>query len=119
NTDGYYESGGVPIATMTTVPFIEAEAGSNILIEKVVFLGYLDAASPPITCSHRAISYTGAAPSEPTTLEVQHCLFDGLKSAIEFTPNEGRINTLRVIKNRAYLLGDTTSGDPEDTCFVS
>jgi hypothetical protein len=115
NTDGYVSSG----ATMTTVPMIRAEVGSNLSIERVTFLGYLDAGQPPTTCTHRAVGYTGASPGKPTTLHIERCFFDGLKSAVEFTPAEGSLNSLRVEKSRAYLLGNPTSGNVQDTCFVS
>lgn len=115
NIDGYVTTG----ATMTTVPMIRAETGSNLSIERVTFLGYLDAGQPPTTCTHRAVGYAGSAPGKPTTLHIERCFFDGLKSAVEFTPIEGSLNSLRIEKSRAYLLGNPTSGNVQDTCFVS
>lgn len=120
NTDGYFESSGVAIPTMTTTGFLECEVGSNVVVEDCTFLGRVNPTFPPLEITKRGIFYAGTNPGKPTALFVKDCYFDMLQSAVEFDgPTEGNTDSLRVESCRARLFGDTTSGNREDVCFVS
>lgn len=114
NTDESYTSGGNPVPTMATVPMIDADVGSNLSIERVTFLGYYRSG---FGVTKRAIAYSGSA-SEPTILDVNHCVFDGFFGTIEFASSQGYKDILKVNKNRVYMFNDA-SVSLQDDAFVS
>jgi hypothetical protein len=91
---------------MSTVPMIQLERGSNVVIERVTFLGRTRDAAP-YEATYRGIAYTGANPSRPTMLHVKDCTFDVMKTAVEFTPQEGASDTLRIENCRARTVGES------------
>lgn len=114
NTDEAYLSSGNPVPTMTTVPMIEAEVGSNLDIERVTFLAYYRGG---FGVTKRAISYAGSS-FNATLLDINHCVFDGFFGTIEFVSGQGPKDILRVNKNRVYMFNDTSTS-LENDAFVS
>lgn len=84
NLSGSINSGHT---TQSTVPMISAKVGSNIVLERVTFLGRVNNGS--ITGRGKtlsAISYI-AGSGAASSLVVKDCSFDGVKLGIDFTGN--------------------------------
>jgi hypothetical protein len=101
---------------MSTSPMIQLECGSNVVVERVTFLGRTRNAGP-YEATHRGIAYTSSS-SRPTSLTVKDCTFDVVKSAIEFTATEGAADTLRITGCRARTVGELYAGNTTN-CFCS
>jgi hypothetical protein len=104
NMDGYsLDAFTAPKATMSTVPMIVCERGSNLFCERVTFLGRISNTNPPLVTTMRAIGYDAltASGGASTSLKCVDCYFDGMANAVFFDTTEGKLDSLRIEKCRA------------------
>lgn len=97
--------------------FILCDPGSHVYVDRVSFVGK-SADSYPYKASNRAILCDGASSSNSTILQVTNSYFDGVKCAIEFLPNQGALDFLRVENCRARTFGDAAGSD-NDNAFIT
>lgn len=120
NINSNVASGG---PSLSLTPMILCERGSHFSCDQVTFLGRMGTlgAGPnfgrPKTL--RAIGYTTGS-SEETTLVVENCTFDAMRTAIDFSPG-GSADHLVVNKCKARTFGteDATSTAAQNNCFVT
>jgi len=112
---------GSPSPVMSTVPMIQCDIGSSFECEEVRFIGRVDDGVPVAGRAKtlNAIGYTGALATS-THLTMRRCYFDGMRTAIDFQPNHGSIDSLTIDNCRARTFG-TESGVLTSglNCFVS
>ena len=87
--------GSNPIATMTSVPMIEMNEGTNFHCKNVSFFGRIN--KDPIDSSGRlktfcAISCISGSSTLATNLEIDHCYFDGMKIGVYYLPNNSDLD---------------------------
>lgn len=121
NLDGYVKTGSDPIATMQTVPMIDAEKSSHLVCDNVRFIGRIN--NGPVSGrakTLRAIGGYSTGGGIGSKLSVKRCFFDGFETAIRFTPNLGNLDHLTIERCRARTFG-TEGGSIalSDNCFVS
>jgi hypothetical protein len=112
---------GSPSPVMSTVPMIQCDIGSFFECEEVRFIGRVDDSVPVLnrTKTLQAIGYTGALATS-THLTMRRCYFDGMRTAIDFQPNHGSIDSLTVDKCRARTFGTESAVLTAGlNCFVS
>jgi len=115
NLNGTVASGG---PSMSTIPMIQMQHGANLRIEKCSFIGR--AVTGPVSVTHRVIAFTGLTTAGVgTTLHVNDCYIDGIKTAIDFDARQGDLDYLTVTNNRARTFGDGGLGTVQDRFFVT
>lgn len=96
-------------SSMITVPMIQCQVSSNFSCERVSFIGRLaNGAISGRAKTLAAIGYTTGG-GTGTTLTVKNCFIDGVKTGIDFNPNNGNIDNLVVDGCRGRFWG-TESG---------
>lgn len=117
NLNGAVASGG---PSMATVPMIRVENASNVICERVSFLGRL--ADGTVTnrlktlCAIKNISSDSTA---GTVLTIRECFMDGLKIGIDFQPGVGDTDFLTVENTKARLYGsDGGNTTVSNNCFI-
>lgn len=124
NLDGYVESLGSPIATMTTVPMIRCTRGSHLTCDQVSFFGRMETltgSGRPKTLAAVGVAAAGGS-VENTTLVMQNCVIDNTRIGIDFNPNPSAVdNQVIVEKCKVRFFGTDDSGSvaPKDNCFLS
>jgi hypothetical protein len=121
NLDGNVTSGGDPISTMTTVPMIQCEVGSDLTCDYVKFIGRINyGAVAGRAKTLRAVGYTGVS-ARSSHLRMRQCFFDAMQIAVDFSPGNGDIDFLTVDSCRARTFGveDGVSIDPALNSFVT
>lgn len=117
NLNGVIQSGGEPIASMSTVPMVQCERSSHLTCDYVRFIGRVNnGAVSARTKTLKAVGYTTGG-STGSTLVLENCYFDGLKIGFDFTPGNGDIDFLTVNRCRARTFG--SESDPGDTSYAS
>ncbi len=106
NLDGYAGSSGLPNTTMQTVPMVQMETSSRVHIENVKFIGKVnngpEATRAKTLC---AIGTTSGGVTE-SHLTVKRCFFDGMQTAINFSPGNGDIDHLTIDQCKGRVFGE-------------
>lgn len=98
---------------MTTVPMIQAKYASNLICERVSFIGRIQNTTTVSGRSktYAAIAYTTGG-ADDTNLTMEGCFLDGLKIGIRFDPVSS-LNFLTVNNCRARTYGTEDSGNTD------
>lgn len=115
NLNGNAASGG---PSMSAVPMLQIQHGANLVIEDCNFIGR--AVTGPVSVTNRVVGFTGLTSAGiGTTLHVNKCYIDGVKTAIDFDARQGGLDYLTVTNNRARTFGDGGLGTIDDRFFVT
>lgn len=105
--------------TMATVPMISVRKGAALVVQNVSFFGKLNDGSATNRIKTKAAIATIAGVSNPTSLTVENCFFDGLKTAISFDPQIGDQDFLKVSGCKARIFGqEAVSYTAGADCFI-
>jgi hypothetical protein len=111
-----------PIATLTTVPMIEMQEGSNFYCKNISFFGRIN--KDPIDASGRlktfcAISCISGVSTLATNLNLDSCYFDGMRIGIYYLPNNSDLDNLSLKNCKARTFGDESESPTyEKNSFV-
>lgn len=107
-------------ASMTTVPMISCQKGSNFECERVSFLGRVTNGSPTgRTKTQAGIGYSGGVGD--SRLSVKNCFFDGVQVGINFNSDGGSSDFLEVVNCKARTWGNENGFETTKSrnCFVA
>lgn len=116
NFDGYVNSGQ---PTMTTVPMIAMQVSSNLVCERVSFLGRLHSGTVGGRAKTRSAVGTISGGGTGTSLTLKDCFFDGLKLGVEFAPNNNNLDFLNISGCKARIFGTEDLTGPAGNTFIA
>ena len=112
NLNGNITDSGYVVSSMQTKPMIEMEISSRVVCEGVKFIGRLNNAAT-VTGRGKTLRAIGTVSSGDITadtlsthLTVRSCYFDGMQTAIDFSPDNGALDTLTIDKCKARIFGE-------------
>jgi hypothetical protein len=116
NLNGNITSGGFVVSGMQTKPMIQADFSSRLVCEGVKFVGRINNGTVTLYRGKtlRGIGFEtsgdGASDLLSSHLTVRSCYFDGMGTAIDFSPDNGTLDTLTIDKCKARMFGEDYSG---------
>lgn len=118
NLDGYAASGA---PTMQTVPMVQLERGSQVICDKVTFLGKMGTIGGMGRVKTKSVFEYTTGSADESTLFVDKCTADGFKIFCNFnTP--GTTDKLSIQNCKVRVFGTENSGlvtDYENQCFIN
>lgn len=105
--------------TLATVPMISVRQGATLVVNNVSFFGKLNDGSATNRVKTKAAIATISGISNPTSVVVENCFFDGLKTAVIFNPQAGDQDYLKVSGCKARIFGqEAVSYTAGADCFI-